>query len=121
MSLCFSKLKPVGGFLRIPEDMALTFCCVRSGHTDHKPTRSMPESIQEAASLVVSPPFHCLFHISVSIRVIEFLIPHGISLPCYIVGIDQKSLEESKKCEPVGELSLTQGPEIPPSPMLDEY
>lgn len=97
MSLCYNKLKPVGGFLRIPEDMALTFCCVRSGHKDHKPARSMPESSQEAASLVVSPPFHCLFNVSVSIRIIEFLIPRGISLPCYIMGIDQKSLEESKK------------------------
>lgn len=76
---------------------------------------------QEATSLVVFPPCHCLFNVSVYIWVIEFLIPHGIGLPCYIVGTDQKSWEESKKCEPVGELSLTQGTQIPPSPMLDEH
>lgn len=123
MSLCYSVPafgKVVSNSVRYGFDLLLCSLWVHRSPGD-KPTRSMQVSeLGSSISSGFSFLFHCLLVFLCSLGSLSFW-PHGLGPSCYITGAGQRSWEESKKCEPVVKVILTQGTQIPPSPMLDEY
>lgn len=118
-SLCCGKLKLSEGVLEFSEIQLWLLLC----SCGDKPTKSMQKP---GSGSRISSGFSLLISLSPSVPVfiwvIELLTPHGISLPCHITGADQESWEESKKKrEPVVELIVARGTQIPPFPMLHEF